>query len=85
MIRRERTEILVLVADVITEIRPGSADALGEHTTFAEDLAFDSLDLVEFVARMEQALRMPVPDEDLAGLTSVGQVVDYVMARGPDP
>jgi acyl carrier protein len=41
----------------------------------------DSLDLVEMVARLEQATGIFVPDEDFPQLKSISATADYVRAR----
>jgi acyl carrier protein len=48
---------------------------------FTTDLGLDSLDLVEFAARLEQSTGLFIPDEDLAELTCVATVVAYLDSR----
>jgi acyl carrier protein len=53
---------------------------------FAEDLEADSLALIELVEALEEELGertvgFTVDDEDLADLKTVGEAVDYVVAR----
>jgi len=45
------------------------------------DLGLDSLDVVEFVARVEEAYRVSVPDEDWQELSTIARIADYVRAR----
>ncbi len=52
-----------------------------DDSHFRDDLGLDSLDLVEMVARLEQATGIFVPDEDVAQLMSISATVDYVQAR----
>lgn len=42
------------------------------------DLGLDSLDVVEFVARVEEIYRVSVSDEDWQGLTTLRRIPDYV-------
>lgn len=48
---------------------------------FAEDLEADSLDLVELVMALEEEFGITVPEEDLEGITTVGQAYDLVTAK----
>jgi acyl carrier protein len=52
-----------------------------DDSHFRDDLGLDSLDLVEMVARLEQATGIFVPDEDVAQLKSISATVDYVRVR----
>ena len=54
-----------------------------EESHFKDDMGLDSLDIVEFVARAEIRYRVHVPDEDFAGLDTLGKVIDYVLSRLP--
>ena len=55
-----------------------------DDSHFRDDLGLDSLDLVEMVARLEQATGIYVPDEDVARLMSISATVAYVRARQPE-
>lgn len=71
-----------LIRRELMEIRPGKLSGDWPDTaSFTEDLGIDSLDLVELVARLEQAAGLFVPDEDLPRLASVSATVDYIRAR----
>ena len=75
-----RDAVLSIVADQLAEILNIPADR------FAEDLRADSLALVELVDMLEEELSertagFEFDDEDLADLQTVGDAVDYVMAR----
>jgi len=48
---------------------------------FAEDLEADSLDLVELVMALEEEFGITGPEEDLEGITTVGQAYDLVTAK----
>ena len=46
-----------------------------------DDLGLDSMAVIELLYRIEEAFDLQIPDEDLAGLTTVGHVVGYVETR----
>jgi len=75
-------------ATIRRELRSIRRDKLppdwNDDSHFRDDLGLDSLDLVEMVARLEQATGIFVPDEEVAQLESISATVDYVRARQPE-
>ena len=59
--------------------------AWNDDSDFRQHLGLDSLDLVEMVARLEQATGIFVPDEDVQQLVSISATADYVRARRMSP
>ncbi len=56
-------------------------DKVVPEARFAEDLEADSLDLVELVMALEEEFGITVPEEDLEGITTVGQAYDLVTSK----
>jgi acyl carrier protein len=50
---------------------------------FGEDLDADSLDLVELVMALEEAFDIEVPEEELEGITTIGQAYELVTGKLP--
>ena len=48
---------------------------------FKEDLEADSLDLVKFVMELESEFGVEVPEQELEGITTVGQAFDLIVAK----
>ena len=74
--------------EVFAYIRAHLADELEldparvqEGTRFKEDLEADSLDLYTLVQELEDSYGVRMPDEDAAKILTVGEAVDYVVAR----
>jgi len=59
------------------------ASEIAETTRFREDLDADSLDLYELVMELEDSYGVRVPEEEAAEIQTVGQAVDFVVARIP--
>ena len=81
----DRVAILAMVRDELAEILEKSPDEIVEDVAFS-DLGADSLALIELVEALEENLSVYVAgfhidDEDLEGLTSVRDAVDYVAAK----
>ncbi|MDO8212788.1 acyl carrier protein [Conexibacter sp. CPCC 206217] len=74
---------------ILTLIRTHLADELTieparvqEVTRFREDLEADSLDLYTLVQELEDTYGVRMSDEQAAGILTVGQAVDFVLASG---
>jgi acyl carrier protein len=65
------------------------AQELGSRVSLREDLAADSLDLLELALVLEREFAISVPDRVLDGVLSYGDLVDttidLVVERGRDP
>ena len=79
-------EVLGVVCDALALVLEVDRSGLGRSSAFS-DLEVDSLALVEVAEIVEEQLEpyahapFVIPDRDLESLTTVGQAVDYVMAR----
>ncbi len=80
-------EVLALVQQACARVLEVEPESVGRGTRFVEDLHADSLALVEIVEIVEEALAplarpgFHIEDEDLDGLTTVGEAVDHAVAR----
>ena len=77
----ERDEVLAALREVAVEVLSVEPDAVVEDARFKEDLDADSLDLVELVMGLEERFDIEVPEDDLEGVTTIGQAVDLVLAK----
>ena len=68
--------------EIIADQLSVDADTITETSKFKEDLGADSLDLFELVMALEDEYSVEIPAEDLEKLTSVGEVMDYLKAKG---
>ena len=61
-----------------------SIDVTGvtEETSFRDDLRIDSLDLYEVVTALEDEYGIEIQPEDLDGISTVGDVVEFLAKRG---
>ena len=80
-------EVLGVVRAAIATVLERDPSTVSRETRFKEDLEADSLALVEIVEIVEEELApkarpgFHIEDEDLDGLTTVGEAVDYAVAR----
>ncbi|WP_333647442.1 acyl carrier protein [Lacrimispora sp.] len=74
--------MLEKMKEIIAEQLNVEADIVTAESSFKEDLGADSLDLFELVMALEDEYSVEIPSEDLEKLTTVGQVMDYLKAKG---
>ena len=78
-----RDEVMAKVREhLATELEVDKSE-IAETTRFREDLDADSLDLYELVMELEDSYGVRVPEEEAAEIETVGQAVDFVLARLP--
>ena len=77
----ERSEALVTIKEVAAEVLSVDPDLVTESARFKEDLDADSLDLVELVMGLEERFDIEVPEDDLEGVTTIGQALDLVLGK----
>jgi acyl carrier protein len=75
------TEIAAKVIDVIREELGAGDEDIVRDTHFVDDLNADSLDVVWLVMEMEDEFDISIPDEDVQGVNTVGQAIDYIRKR----
>ena len=68
--------------EMIAEQLNCEESSITETTSFKDDLGADSLDLFELVMALEEKYEVEIPSEDLAELTTVGAVMEYLKNKG---
>ena len=71
-------ELLTVLADVVSEETGIEPAEVTPEKSFAGDLDIDSLSMVEIAVQTEDKYGVKIPDEDLAGLRTVGDAVSYI-------
>ncbi len=79
-------EVLRIIQERLAEILEIDEQLITIPSRFREDLEADSIALIELVEALETELSertvgFQINDEDLVDLETVGDAVDYVMAR----
>ncbi len=69
------------IKGIISQQLGVDADEITMDSTFIEDLGADSLDVVELVMAMEDEFDMEIDEDEAEGISTVGDVVDYIKAR----
>lgn len=66
------------VKKVVCEALKVQETEVTESASFQDDLGADSLDVVELIMALEQEFGVDIPDDDVASIKTVGDVVTYV-------
>jgi acyl carrier protein len=74
----DNAEILAGLAEIVEEVAGVAQDDVTAEKSFVDDLDIDSLSMVEIAVQTEDKYGVKIPDEDLAGLRTVGDVVAYI-------
>jgi len=77
----DRTEVATRVRELLAETLHRDSTEIGLDDRL-EDLGVASIDLITLVFELEDAFGRTLEDEDIAGLTTVGSVVDFLVAGG---
>lgn len=82
---RERATVDLHVRRVVAEVLGVGPGDLGPAVSLVDDLAADSLDLVEIGLGLEASLGVSMPDEVLQGVRTYGDLVTAVRRVPRDP
>ncbi|MEO7114028.1 MAG: phosphopantetheine-binding protein [Polyangiaceae bacterium] len=75
-----RAELLEMFQKTATEVVEREFPKIAEATVIA-DLGIDSLGMLEIVGSMERQLKITLPDETLAGIQTVKDLIELVEKR----
>jgi acyl carrier protein len=78
-----RTDVFELVRGRLAELIECDLGDIKLETRLEEDLEADSLDLVELAMALEEELSVEIPDEELEGIRTVGDAVEFIAERVP--
>ena len=75
------TEVSDKIIQALAEYLKRDAASIQSNHHLRDDLGLDSMAVIEMLYRIEEVFNLQIPDEDLVGLTSVGEVIAYVEGR----
>ncbi|MEC9072675.1 MAG: phosphopantetheine-binding protein [Myxococcota bacterium] len=70
-------DVLKVLQETLEEVENRSFSHISEQTTVT-DLEVDSVTMMEVIGCLEDDLNIQIPDEKLAGLNTVGDIVAVV-------
>ena len=76
----DRAQLIEMFRSLATEISEKDFSGLAENSVISE-MGVDSLAMLEVIGEMERELDIQIPDDDLAGIRTVGELLDVVAER----
>jgi acyl carrier protein len=80
-VRAHGPSVEARVAAIVGDQLGVDVDKLTPESSLLDDLGADSLDVVELIMALEEEFGVKVPDDDVENIRSVGDVVQYLVAR----
>ena len=77
--------VLEQIVQALADYLKRDADTIRSSYHLRDDLGLDSMAVIELLYRIEETFNLQIPDQDLAGLTTVGTVAKYVERRLAPP
>ena len=75
----EKEEVFNKLKEMIAEQFGIEEGKITEQSAFIDDLAADSLDIVEMVMQIEEVFDIQIPDEAAEKMTKVEDMVKYIV------
>ena len=69
------------IQEIIADKLSIDAEEITLESSFIDDLNADSLDIVELIMALEDELDVEIPDEEVEGFKTVGDVVTYLKTQ----
>ena len=74
----EREEIFRVVSGYLVKDFEVPAEKIAPEANLFTDLGLDSIDALDWFAKMEATIHLPIVEEDIKKVRTVQHVVDYV-------
>lgn len=71
-------EIFQKLKTIVVDQLEVNEENVTTEATFVDDLAADSLDIVELVMTIEEEFDLEIPDSDAEKIVTIGDVVKYI-------
>jgi acyl carrier protein len=76
-----REEIIKITNEFLIEDIEVDPNAIGDNSSFKEDLGIDSLDFVDIVVIVESKFGFKIKAEEMGGVTNLGEFYDYIESK----
>ena len=76
---RDREEIFKIVSTYLVKDFEVPAERIRLEANLFKDLGLDSIDALDWFAKMETTIQLPIVEEDIKKVRTVQDVVNYVL------
>ena len=73
--------VSIKVKEIIVDQLDADENDVTQDASITDDLGADSLDVVDLVMSIEEEFDIEVPDEEVANMKTVGDIVKYIEAN----
>ena len=82
-IMSDRSSIIIRLKELMKMETDRDLEEVDESTSIREGIGLDSVDLMSVVTRVEESYRVRFTHQDLESVTTVGSLIDLVVAKIP--
>ena len=85
LVKKGERKMLEKISEIIKEqLNLDGGTEITAETSFKDDLGADSLDLFELVMALEEEFGLEIPSEELEGIETVGDVIEFMKEKGAE-
>lgn len=74
----EREEIKSKLYELMGELLEMPVDDISEDKALMDELDISSLEIMTMIADLEEQFQITIPEKDMRGLVTVGDIIDYI-------
>ena len=74
----EREEIKCTLYEMMSELLEREVDDIDESKALMDELDLSSLEIMTMIADLEEQFQIQIPENDIRGMVSVGDIIDYI-------
>ncbi|MBU3819247.1 MAG: acyl carrier protein [Candidatus Faecalibacterium intestinavium] len=77
----QRSEILDQIKTILEDVAEISPEEVTEDSVLMDDLDLSSMEILTIVADLEESFGIRIPEKELRGFVTVGDLADYLLAQ----
>ena len=74
----EREEIKRTLYEMMSELLEREVDDIDESKALMDELDLSSLEIMTMIADLEEQFQIQIPENDIRGLVTVGDMIDFI-------
>ena len=77
----ERAEFISQILAILEDVAEVSPEDVSESSVLMDDLDLSSMEILTFVADLEETFGLRIPEKELRNIVTMGDLVDYLAAN----
>ena len=74
----EREEIKRTLYEMVSELLEREVDDIDESKALMDELDLSSLEIMTMIADLEEQFQIQIPENDIRGIVTVGDMIDFI-------